>query len=141
VTRRTLRPPGHTQPIGAYSAGVAVIFPPGAELLFVSGQVASDASGALVHPGDPAMQAEYVFDRIEAVLAEAGGRLSDLASVTIFLCDMADFALVSPVRDRRLAGIAPASTLVEVSRLAIEGHLVEINAIAVLPPRTGDARP
>lgn len=140
MTRRTLNPAGHTRPIGAYSAGVAAALSPGAELLFVSGQVASDESGALVHPGDPAMQADYVFDRIETVLAEAGAKLADVASVTIFLCNIADFAAISSVRNRRLAGIAPASTLVEVSRLAIDGHLVEINAIAVVPPRAGHAR-
>jgi enamine deaminase RidA (YjgF/YER057c/UK114 family) len=132
MTRLTLVPAAHTPPIGAYAPGVSVIVEPGAGLVFVSGQVASGPDGAVVGEGDAGVQAEFVFDRIAAVLAEAGARLDDLVSVTIFLTDMADFPAVSAVRNRRLGEARPASTLVEVSRLAVPGHRVEINGVAIV---------
>lgn len=127
-TMRALVPAGHSKPIGRYSPGVAVD-----RLVFVSGQVATDVHGAVLHPGDAAGQAEVVFERIGQVLAEAGGTLSDLVSVVVYVVDVKrDFPAVSGVRNRLLGEPAPASTLVEVSRLAEDGCLVEISGVAVV---------
>jgi len=101
-------------------------------MLFISGQVASDADGDLIGGPDAARQTEAVFERLRAVLRECGADLDDLVSVTIFLADMQDLAAVSEVRNRLLGDPPPASTLVEVSRLAEPGRLVEINGIAVI---------
>lgn len=132
MIRRSLKPAGQMEPMGAYSDGVSVDLKTSGKLIFVTGQVACDASGAVVAREDAAAQTEFVFDRIEAVLGEAGAQLADLVSISIFLTDMADFPAVSAVRNRRLAEARPASTLVEVSRLAIVGLLVEINGIAAM---------
>ena len=60
------------------------------------------------------------------------GSLADLVSVIIYVTDIANFAAISEVRNRVLRDPPPASTLVEVSRLAIAEHLVEISATALI---------
>ncbi|HVK20206.1 MAG TPA: RidA family protein [Actinokineospora sp.] len=133
MTDRTLlHPPGHSRPIGRYSAGVAVDIGAGRVLVAVSGQVATDDEGKTLGVGDPAAQAEVVFQRLSAVLDAAGGSVADLVSVIIYLTDITHFPAISAVRDRVFADSAPASTLVEVSRLADPDHLVEISGTAVV---------
>ena len=127
-----VQPPEHTLPIGKYSPGILAPVAPGKSLLFISGQVASDAGGRVLGVGDPARQAEAVFANIEAVLRSCNGSLADLVSVVIYVTDIANFAAISEVRNRVLRDPPPASTLVEVSRLAIAEHLVEISATALI---------
>ena len=127
-----VQPPEHTLPIGKYSPGILAPFAPGKSLLFISGQVASDAEGRVIGVGDPGRQAEAVFANIEAVLRSCNGSLADLVSVIIYVTDIANFAAISEVRNRVLRDPPPASTLVEVSRLAIAEHLVEISAVALI---------
>jgi enamine deaminase RidA (YjgF/YER057c/UK114 family) len=127
-----VQPPEHTLPIGKYSPGILAPVAPGKSLLFISGQVASDAEGRVIGVGDPARQAEAVFANIEAVLRSCNGSLADLVSVVIYVTDVANFAAISEVRNRVLRDPPPASTLVEVSRLAIAEHLVEISATALI---------
>nr|AUV64123.1 enamine deaminase [Streptomyces citricolor]BAV57060.1 hypothetical protein [Streptomyces citricolor] len=126
-------PDGHSKPIGLYSPGVALSVSATDRLVFVSGQVATDDQGNVLAPGDAGAQAEIVFERIRQVLNGAGGDLADLVNLVIYVHDVArDFKAVSTVRNRVLSRPAPASTLVEVSRLAEEGCLVEISGIAVV---------
>ncbi|MEM5368738.1 RidA family protein [Paraburkholderia azotifigens] len=136
--RQILLPPGHSKPIGRYSPGLAVSVSREFRLVFVSGQVATDSRGCVVGLDDPARQTEEVFARIARVLAQAGGRLSDLVSVVIYLKNIDDFAKVSAVRNRLLCDPAPASTLVVVDSLAEPGCIVEISGIAVLPQSPSD---
>jgi enamine deaminase RidA (YjgF/YER057c/UK114 family) len=111
----------------------------GRELVFISGQVASDECGRVIGAGNARLQAEAVFANLNTVLQAAGGSLKNLVSVVIYLTDIADFAAVSEVRNRVFTDPPPSSTLVEVSRLAIAEHLVEISGIAVIDTREGAA--
>ncbi|MFS8184748.1 RidA family protein [Pseudovibrio denitrificans] len=128
-------PSDHTKPIGKYSPAIAVPYNSHSNLVFISGQVASDSSGHTIGLGDAGTQTAYVFDKIANILENTGGDLSHLVSLTIYLTSMADFSLVSNVRNNVLHDPAPSSTLVEVSRLAIQDHLVEISAVAVVPAK------
>lgn len=130
-----VRPPGHTLPIGRYSPAVAVPFDGDRTMVFISGQVAGDAEGRTVGVGDPGRQTEEIFRRVAEILHEVGGGLGDLVSVVVYVADMAHFPAVSEVRDRVLQAPPPASTLVEVSRLAVADHLVEISGVAVVRGR------
>jgi 2-iminobutanoate/2-iminopropanoate deaminase len=127
-----VHPAGHNPPIGKYSPGVLVPLGGSSSLLFISGQVASDYKGKVIAPGDVRRQTEMVFARMEAVLEAGGGSLADLVSVVIYVTEMAHFAAVSEVRNRVLGDPAPSSTFVEVSALAVPGHLVEISGIALV---------
>lgn len=128
--RRILVPPEHSKPVGSYSPGVAVDLAPSSRLVFVTGQVATDSEGTVLCQGDPAGQTHVVFDRIAAILAEAGAELGDLVSLVVYLPDLSHFHAVSSVRNERLGAHAPSSTLVEVSRLVEAGCLVEISGVA-----------
>jgi len=110
-----------------YSQGVAA-----GALVFVSGQVPSDDSGAVVGAGDPAAQADHVVDRIAAVLAGAGGSLDDVCRLTVYLADFGDFPSVNAALARRFTPPYPARTTVAAGLVRPEFR-VEIDAIAVIP--------
>jgi 2-iminobutanoate/2-iminopropanoate deaminase len=66
------------------------------------------------------------------VLAAAGAKPSDVVKVTVYLLEIDDRPRINPVRQEFFGSSRPASTLVEVSRLAVAGARVEIEAIAHL---------
>ena len=81
---------------------------------------------------DVVEQARAVFSNLEAVLAAGGASFADVVKVTIFLTDVDDRPRINPLRQEVFGATRPASTLVEVSRLAIEGAKIEIEAIATV---------
>jgi 2-iminobutanoate/2-iminopropanoate deaminase len=103
------------------------------ELLFVSGCIALDAEGALVGEGDVVAQARQAFGNLGAILEAGGCGFGDVVKVTLFLTDVDDRARINPVRQELFGAARPASTLVEVSRLAVPGALVEVEAVAAIP--------
>jgi 2-iminobutanoate/2-iminopropanoate deaminase len=102
-------------------------------LLFVSGIVAVDADGSLVGRDDVVAQTRRIFEIMRAVLADAGCSFADVVRVTVYLTDVDDRAQINPLRQEVFGEALPASTLVEVSRLAVPGARVEIECIAALP--------
>ena len=130
-SRIPLVPAGHSKPVGRYSPGVALRSETAGSLVFLSGQVATDEHGRMLHPGDAGGQAEVVFDRLAAVLEAAGLTLADLVSVTIYVRDLrSHFAAVSAVRDARLSEPGPSSAFIGVLDLVEDGCRVEISGIA-----------
>jgi 2-iminobutanoate/2-iminopropanoate deaminase len=127
VTREEVEVPGQAAPISHYAHAVRAEGP----LLFVSGVVPVDAEGRLVGGDDVVEQARAVFRSLEAVLAAGGATFADVVKVTVFLTDVDDRPLINPVRQDVFGEARPASTLVEVSRLAIEGAKIEVEAVAL----------
>lgn len=118
------------KPIGAYSNGLSI--PIGdRELIVLTGQQAIGSDGKAVYPDDPAKQTEFIFDRIDSLLGEAGASLKNAIKVVIYITNMDDFGKISPVRNKYLGESRPVSTLVEVSRLTIPGCNVEIDVTAI----------
>jgi 2-iminobutanoate/2-iminopropanoate deaminase len=126
--RREYRVPGQPEPISHYTDAVRA-----GELLFVSGCVPVDERGELVGGDDVVAQARQVFANVGAVLAAAGARFADVVKVTVFLTDIDDRARINPVRQEVFGEVRPASTLVEVSRLAVPGAKLEVEAVALIP--------
>jgi|SRR5471032_162627 len=124
-----IHPPGHPEPRGAYSSGLKIQLA-GSTLLFVTGQLAVDAQGRTVAPGDVTAQTEFVFQLIGAILAEAGMGFDDVVKAQTFLTDMADFEKYSAVRNRHFGRSRPVSTLLEVKGLARKDCVVEIDVVA-----------
>jgi 2-iminobutanoate/2-iminopropanoate deaminase len=125
VTERVeIRVPGLAEPISHYTDAVRA-----GDLLFVSGCVPVDGRGTLVE-GDVVAQTRQVFANVGAVLAAAGASFGDVVKVTVFLTDVDDRAAVNTVRTEVFGDARPASTLVEVSRLAIPGARIEVEAVA-----------
>jgi 2-iminobutanoate/2-iminopropanoate deaminase len=103
------------------------------DLLFVSGCVSLGPDGKVVSPGDVTGQARLAHEYLGAALRAAGSDFAHVLKVTVFLRDAADRRAVNDVRKEFFGPSLPASTLIEVSSLAIDELLVEIEAIAGIP--------
>ena len=125
--REEIRVPGLAEPISHYTDAVRA-----GDLLFVSGVVPVDGDGNLVRADDVVEQTRQVFANLAAVLAAAGATFADVVKVTVYLTDIADRARINPVRQEIFGDVRPASTLVEVSALAVPGAKIEIEAVALL---------
>ena len=106
------------------------------DLLFISGTVALDGENNVVAAGDVVGQADYILAAIGRILAAAGGSFADVLRVTVYLLDIEDRTRINPVRQQYFGATKPASTLIEVSALALPGLLIEIEAVAGLPAGT-----
>ena len=115
-------------PIGPFANGVVA-----GGFLYVAGQLPLDVKGDLVGVGDVVRQTEQVLDNVDLVLQAAGATFDDVVRVGVYLLNVADRPAVNTVRRRYFGDARPASTLVEVSALAIPEALVEIEAVALLP--------
>jgi enamine deaminase RidA (YjgF/YER057c/UK114 family) len=105
-------------------------------IVYIAGQISSDASGNLVGEGDFDAQVEQVFRNLRIAVEAAGGTMADIVKLNYFLVAEVEQAAVPrlrAIRDRYLnVAHPPASTLVVVSRLARPGWLIEIEAVAAL---------
>jgi 2-iminobutanoate/2-iminopropanoate deaminase len=128
MSRREIRVDGLAEPISHFTDAVQA-----GGLLFVSGIVAVDGEGRLVGGEDVVAQTRQIFENMRAVLTAAGCGFDDVVKVTVFLTDVDDRPLINPVRQEVFGASRPASTLVEVSRLAVEGAKVEVEAVALVP--------
>jgi 2-iminobutanoate/2-iminopropanoate deaminase len=130
--RKEYRVEGLPEPISHYTDAVQA-----GGLLFVSGCIPVDAGGRLVGGDDVVAQARQVFANVGAVLAAAGAGFGDVVKVTVFLIDIDDRPLINSVRQEVFADARPASTLVEVSRLALPGARLEVEAVALVGESCG----
>ena len=126
--REEIRVPELGEPISHYTDAVRA-----GDLLFVSGVVPTDAAGNVVGGDDGAAQARRVFENIRLVLERAGTGFEHVVKVTVYLTDVNDRTLINPVRQEFFGATRPASTLIEISRLAIPGAKLEIDAVALVP--------
>ncbi len=111
--------------IGPYSQGIKT-----GSFLFCSGQLGIDpATGELV--SGVKAQAERAMLNMKAIAAEAGTTLDAVVKTTIFLKDMADFAVVNEVYGSFFKGDKPARSTIAVAALP-KGGLVEVEAILAL---------
>ncbi|WP_405717202.1 RidA family protein [Streptomyces sp. NBC_00046] len=108
----------------------------GSQLVFLAGQTALDVGGKIVGDGLPEQFATALANLLTALRA-AGGAPADLARVTVYATDVADYRERSAELGRiwrRLAGRDfPAMAVIGVARLWDEQALVEIDGVAVLP--------
>lgn len=100
--------------------------------ILVSGTTATHGEGQLVGPGDAAVQATYILDKIAASIAALGGSLRDVVRTRVYLQDLADWQAVSAVHGRYFGDIRPANTLLQVAGLVGQGYKVEIEAEAIV---------
>ncbi len=119
-------PPSIHPPFAQYSHAIEV--PPGARLLFASGQLGITADKEV--PEDAGGQATLCFEAIGAILASAGMGFGDIVRINAFVTDRAYLKDYMAVRDRFVTSPPPASTLMIVSGFAAEIYKVEIEVIA-----------
>lgn len=111
--------------IGPYSQAVSK-----GGTVYTSGQIPLDpATGKLVD-GDFDAMVRRVFDNLEAVLASAGLRFTDVVKVNVFLTDLGNFAVLNQIYAERMGDHKPARSTIQVAALPM-GSQVEIDMTAV----------
>lgn len=132
MTAERVNPPQLSPPAGFSHAVVAT----GSRLVFLAGQTALDADGEVTGATLPE-QFERALTNLLAALHAAGGTPADLARVTVYATDVAEYRAHAPGLGRvwrRLAGRDyPAMAVVGVVRLWDDRALVELDGFAVLP--------
>ena len=129
-SKRVIKPAeGEIHPLyWPYSHGIAV-----GNLLFIAGQVGLDEELRLVGPGDIETQARQAWANIRTVAEAAGGKVTDVVRVTVYLTDLADMDGLHVVRSEIFPdGDFPVATVTETKALGMPGLLVEIEATAVI---------
>jgi enamine deaminase RidA (YjgF/YER057c/UK114 family) len=109
----------------------------GGRLLFIAGQTAMDSTGAIVtQPPDIVGQFRQVLSNIKAVIDEAGGQMTDIVKMTIFVADKAAYQLhlkeLGTIHQSFFGKYYPAMALIEIKSLWNEEAMIEIESIAVI---------
>jgi enamine deaminase RidA (YjgF/YER057c/UK114 family) len=115
------------EPLIGYSRAVRI-----GDTIRVSGTTATDDTGDVVGPGDPYAQTAQAISNIEAALNELGGDIKQVVRTRIYVVNIQDWPEVGRAHAEVFGDIRPASTMVEVRRLADPEMLIEIEADAVL---------
>lgn len=104
------------------------------KIVFIAGQVALDASGTLVGPGDFQAQTERVFENLKAAVEAVGGSFKNIMKLNVYVLDRSQLREYREVRDRYIdLNNPPVSTAVQVAALFRPEFLIEIEAVAALP--------
>ena len=102
-------------------------------LVFIAGQIALASDGSLVGQDDVDAQLRQVFANLRVAVGSAGGTLNDIASLTVYVKDIAHHSNYLKVLAEDFSGWRPTETLLQVGALGLPDLLVEIQAVAVLP--------
>ncbi len=130
---RFANPPEIPAPRG-YSHAVVATGP--GRTVYIAGQLGLTPEGRFAgEPGDFRAQCIQCFENLKLALAGAGATFADVARITNYFVDMNDLQTFFEVRNRYVnVDAPPASTAIQVVKLAMPGALFEIEAIAALPP-------
>ncbi|HEY0554771.1 MAG TPA: RidA family protein [Thermoanaerobaculia bacterium] len=115
------------EPIVGYSRAVKV-----GPHIYVAGTTAIDDEGKVVGPGDPYAQTIQVLKNVEAALARAGARMTDVVRTRVFTTDIGRWEEIGRAHGEFFRDVRPASTMVEISRLIAPELLVEIEVDAIV---------
>ena len=99
-------------------------------IAYMSGMTARGTDPAQLARMDEYEQAKLIFGKIKGMVEAAGGQMSDVVKVTIYVTNIKNNTKVWKARAEFFKGNFPASTLVQVAALAAPEILVEIEAIA-----------
>jgi enamine deaminase RidA (YjgF/YER057c/UK114 family) len=131
MEKKFINPPTLSTPRGY----THVVTASGGKMVFIAGQVAWDAKGEIVGKGDLRAQATQVYENLKAALAAAGATFTDVVKMNTYIVNFkaADLPVIREVRAKYFPQEnLPASTLVGVQALAVDGLLIEIEVIAIV---------
>lgn len=115
--------------IGPYSQAVRA-----GDYVFLSGQIPLDPHTGEIVPGGIREQASRVLENVRAVLAAVGAEPGSIVKATIFLTDLADFAVVNELYGEFLGSHRPARSMVQVAALP-RGARIELEVVAMASKR------
>ena len=101
-------------------------------MVFISGMTARTVDGSIAGIGNVEVQTRQVCENLKAAVEEAGGTLEDICRVDVYVRNIEHFSIIHKVRQEFFKPPAPASTMVEVSKMVSPEYLIEISAIAVI---------
>ena len=131
MEKKFINPPTLSTPRGY----THVVTATGGKMIFIAGQVAWDAKGEIAGKGDLPAQATQVYENLKSALAAAGATFTDVVKMNTYIVNFkaADLPIIREVRAKYfLQENLPASTLVGVQALAVDGLLIEVEAIAMV---------
>jgi enamine deaminase RidA (YjgF/YER057c/UK114 family) len=131
MEKKFINPPTLSTPRGY----THVVTAAGGKMVFIAGQVAWDTEGEIVGKGDLRAQATQVYENLKAALAAAGATFTDVVKMNTYIVNFkaADLPIIREVRGKYFAHEnLPASTLVGVQALAVDGLLIEVEVIAMV---------
>ena len=129
MEKEIINPEKLCKPHAIYSHAIRV---KAGHLLFIKGITARDKDFNLIGKGDIKAQSRQIFENMKIILEQAGATFDNIAKLTTFVRDISKFKEIHEVRAEYFKKDYPATTMVEVSRLASEDVLIEIEAIAAL---------
>ncbi len=118
------------EPAGHFSHAIAVEAK--GRLVFISGMTARRPDGSIAGIGDVEAQTRQVCENLKAAVEAAGGTMDDICRVDVYVRNIEHFEKIHRVRREYFKAPAPASTMVEVTKLVSPEYLVEISAIALV---------
>lgn len=127
MTVRKITSPQVPEPPGGIYSNCLVL----GDQIFISGQTAGGPDGKAIGGDSMERQARAVFTKIKALLEAAGGGMSDIVKMTVYVTDMALRPDFGRVRNEVFPGTKPCSTLVEISALAGPDFLIEVDVVAI----------
>jgi enamine deaminase RidA (YjgF/YER057c/UK114 family) len=131
MEKKFINPPTLATPRGY----THVVTASGGKMVFIAGQVAWDVKGEIVGKGDLRAQATQAYANLKAALAAAGATTADVVKMNTYVVNFksADLPVIREVRSQFFPQEnLPASTLVGVQALAMDGLLIEVEAVAMV---------
>ena len=119
------------QPSGHFSQAIAIEAK--GKLVFISGMTSRRADGTIAGVGDIEAQTRQVCENLKSAVETAGGTMDDICRVDVYVRNMEHFDKIHKVRREYFKAPAPASTMVEVTKMTSPDYLIEMNAIALVP--------
>lgn len=98
----------------------------------VSGTVAADKNGNVIGRGDPFVQTDYIFSRIEKTLEEAGASMKHVVRTRMFVTDISLFKEFGRAHAKYFSEIRPCTSMIEVKGLVAPEFLIEIEVTAII---------
>ncbi len=105
-------------------------------ILFLAGQDGSDSNGQIVSPGDVVIQYEQILKNLQAVVQAAGGQMTDIVKLNIFVSNRDDYVskleAIGRVHKQYFGNYYPAMALFEVTGFFQKAALIEMEGFAYL---------
>src|SRR4051812_49096292 len=118
------KPAGYTHVVETTGPGRTV---------YIAGQLGWDATGKRAgEPGDFVAQATQVFENLKTALRSVGAGFEHVVKLNIYMTSIADLPKLRDVRNKFITGTPPASTALEISKLARPDALLEVEVVAVV---------
>jgi reactive intermediate/imine deaminase len=118
------------EPMGHFSQAIAI--EARGKLVFISGMTARRPDGSIAGIGDVEAQTRQVCENLKSAVEAAGGTMEDICRVDVYVRNIEHFDKIHKVRREYFKAPAPASTMVEVTKMVSPEYLIEISAIAVV---------